>query len=285
MQCVICSCELRTIAKYNYKSEQFRRIYTGQHVYQCIKCGLKQVDNSRVDNLALTKYYAHDYRNVAKIAVADTEGQHVYYKARGHALAALVASVPARAFELGPGYGYNLQGLRERFPSVQLFTDEIDVSLSAKLTAQRASLCDGGYDTIILSHVLEHFTNPVDLLKQAKAALNVGGTLVIEVPNDPFGIYPLNGPDEPHLTFFTDDTLRKCLEIAGLPIVDLFAAGPDMRRKSLKNFLKPLIRNALTATPIIKGLMHKRSASIQGKVDMARRNPNGIVLRAVVGGQ
>ena len=41
------------------------------------------------------------------------------------------------------------------------------------------------YDIIILSHVIEHFKNPKDVLLKIKSMLNGGGYIYIEVPNSP----------------------------------------------------------------------------------------------------
>ena len=132
--------------------------------------------------------------------------------ARAAALAELAAEhcvgPAARAFEVGAGYGYNLSALKALYPDLLLFTDELDESIDLPDEIQRASLSDGPYDIVILSHVLEHFAYPKRVISATLNALSKNGVVVIEVPNDVPGIVPLNGPDEPHLTFFTAQTLN-----------------------------------------------------------------------------
>lgn len=278
--CVLDGGELAPASQYVFKSQVFRSIYTGRNIFRCTRCGLRQIDVSRVNNAALTKYYQYDYRNVAKIGTATGETGKRYYQARGRALASLIVGQPSSVFELGSGYGFNLTAVKERFPEVRLVTDEIDTSMA--ITAERGSLQEGPYDVIMLSHVLEHFTDPVQLLRDAGAAVAPGGTMIIEVPNDVEGIYPLNGPDEPHITFFTEATLRQAITTAGLTPERVFAAGFDNRFKTLKNRMKRAVRGLSTVIKPLGYLLSKRSARVLKDVDISGPNPRGSVLRAVI---
>lgn len=58
------------------------------------------------------------------------------------------------------------------------------------------------YDVIIMSHVLEHLTAPVETLQWAYDNLKPKGLFYIEVPNSLNFI-------EPHLSFWTSQTLIK----------------------------------------------------------------------------
>jgi SAM-dependent methyltransferase len=277
--CVSCGGGLTPVRKYQFKSAAFRRVYRDRAVYGCRDCGLAQVDVSKVDDGALARYYRTEYRAVAQIGVGDPG--HRWYRARAAALAKLAAShslrVPQRVFEVGAGYGYNLLAMKELYPDVLLFTDELDETIALPASIDRASLEDGGYDIVTLSHVLEHFSNPKSLIASALNALTVGGILLIEVPNDVPGIYALNGPDEPHLTFFTAKSLELLL---GTPTI--FGAGPPYQRKTIYMRSRRAALRVLRHTPIVSDLIARRRAQIISPDSFCARRTDGIFLRAVL---
>lgn len=286
MACVLCGGSLDRYQRYAFRSKVFRGIYLDDHMYKCHACSLRQVDVSKVDVDKLTRYYVHDYRNVAKIGVDTSGGSSPYYKARASALASLVrATAPRTAFELGSGYGYNLRAISVRFPGIELFTDELDAIAPVSLGAKRRKLEDGPYDIIILSHVLEHFTDPVSVLRTAAGALASGGSLVIEVPNDVEGIYTINGLDEPHLTFFTEPSFRLLMEKAGARVADLFTGGADYREKTFANTTKRMIWAVAPRIPVVRSLFAAREKRGMAQIVATKLyNPRGNVLRAIVTG-
>jgi SAM-dependent methyltransferase len=277
--CVSCGGGLTPVRKYQFKSAAFRRVYSDRAVYACTDCGLAQVDVSKVDDDALSHYYRVEYRAVAQIGVGDPG--HRWYRARAAALAKLAAShslrAPQRVFEVGAGYGYNLLAMKELYPDALLYTDELDQTIALPKSIRRATLGGGGYDVITLSHVLEHFSNPKSLIASALTALTVGGILLIEVPNDVPGIYPLNGPDEPHLTFFTAKSLELLL---GTPTI--FGVGPPYQRKTIYMRSRRAALRILRRMPIVSGLIGRRSARIISPDSFCARRTDGIFLRAVL---
>ena len=285
MTCVIDRAEISPIRDYDFKTVDFKQIYHDKYVYKCRACGLEQVDVSKICSEKLIDYYKFAYRNVAKIATADSDGQRNYYRARGRALADLIKTAPTRVFELGSGHGFNLMEIKNRYPDALLFTDELDETAGGTSLAVKGSLSDGPYDVIILSHVLEHFADPVTLLRASADALSPGGNIILEVPNDIPNIFPLNGPDEPHLIFFTIPTLKYCISSAGFTDISIFTAGPTVRYKNLKNRLKPVIRDLITSLPMFSNYMKRRSAKLNDLVDLSQHNLEGNVIRAVLSGK
>ena len=136
---------------------------------------------------------------------------------------------------------------------------------------------------IILSHVLEHFTDPVDLLRKAAGALSEGGVIVIEVPNDVDGILRYNGEDEPHLTFFELDTLATLFERAAVSVLDSYGAGPPNVRDALAHRARRFVRNSIAALPLGNRLVQARtSSSVRSDDRFDQRDADGLFLRAVV---
>ncbi len=82
---------------------------------------------------------------------------------------------------------------------------------------------DKKYDVAILSHTLEHFYNPVDILLKIKNMLTDDGAIIISVPNieqqlkDGF----LNALNFEHTYYISHAYMNLMSKIAGLEIVDI----------------------------------------------------------------
>jgi SAM-dependent methyltransferase len=278
-KCVSCGGRLKPVRKYDFKSEAFRKVYSDRHVYSCVECGLSQTDVSKINEAALSRYYRAEYRAVAQIGVGDPG--HRWYRARATALALLAAEhlprSPARVFELGAGYGYNLLAVKELYPAALLFTDELDETVTLPEAINRAELSAGVYDVVILSHVLEHFTDPKRLIRSVLNALTLGGIVIIEVPNDVPGIFPLNGPDEPHLTFFTAETLTPLLGSSAV-----FGAGPRYQRKTLYMRGRRFAARIVRRIPVLSKLVERRQIQVVSPESFSVRRSDGVFLRAVL---
>jgi SAM-dependent methyltransferase len=80
------------------------------------------------------------------------------------------------------------------------------------------------YDTVLLSHVLEHCIDPAVALNNVKEVIAKGGRLIVEVPNNAaFGFwhYRQSWPwsDVPrHLHFFTRESLKMLLQRCGFEV-------------------------------------------------------------------
>ncbi|MBX7457192.1 class I SAM-dependent methyltransferase [Qipengyuania sp. 1NDH17] len=286
--CVTCSGPLRFQRRYVFESDAFRRIYSGREVYRCEACNLSQVDTAKVDDAALTQYYREDYRKVGSAGRLN-EATRQWYLKRGEALAELARNHAVESvvsiFEVGAGFGYNLRAFGQRYPGARLETDEISgVANEARAGAIAAGqLGDGRHDVVILSHVLEHFTDPRALLERVWQGLRRGGIVVIEVPNDVDGIERFNGPDEPHLTFFEEPTLRALLGRTRFEIAELFPAGPAYVERSRMRSARQALRWVLYRIPGMGAYLHRRAArNVAALPDFSGENPRGVFLRAVL---
>lgn len=107
---------------------------------------------------------------------------------------------------------------------------------------------DEKYDFIIFADVLEHLTNPQNVLEHLKNKLKTNGKIVISLPNVAFlqnRINLLRGKwdykdfgtlDKTHLRFFTIKTGEKLAEDAGLKI----AKTKPYNQFGILNHIKPL---------------------------------------------
>ena len=66
---------------------------------------------------------------------------------------------------------------------------------------------EGKMDVIIISHVLEHVSDPKGFLSFANSFLKKGGALFVEIPCNDFQHKTIM---EPHLLFFDKKPLKFC---------------------------------------------------------------------------
>jgi 2-polyprenyl-3-methyl-5-hydroxy-6-metoxy-1,4-benzoquinol methylase len=162
----------------------------------------------------------------AQDASVDTE--RVYQNDGNPALIALLDASPMRVLDVGCGAGDNVRLLKLRYPGCELH-GVTQSPAEANIAGQWLTACwvfdiESGFpqpltemrfDTMILSHVLEHLRDPALVLQRLSALLMPGGCMVIAVPNALSWVmrlrfmrgnfdYQVEGVlDETHLRFFT----------------------------------------------------------------------------------
>lgn len=104
----------------------------------------------------------------------------------------------------------------------------------------------GGYDLITAFHVVEHLSDPIDMLKVLAKKLGRNGRMVIEVPSSEDALLTLYGSAafqhftywSQHLFLFSAETLKQVAVRAGLRIVSI----KQYQRYPLSNHLYWLSR-------------------------------------------
>lgn len=137
----------------------------------------------------------------------------------------LVNDYPYKIIEIGPGPGAFVMVWKEKFPQSEYHVLESDQSCHKVLKEMGAKILDGKdekieeqYDFIILSHVLEHVSEPISFLRSFVDKMKKGGHIFIEVPCMDWKHKAI---DEPHLLFFDKkpmDILLKKLKLTKLKI-------------------------------------------------------------------
>ena len=170
--------------------------------------------------------------------------EHAYYSVVRYPLVSMLEGPAGSVLEIGCGTGQTLEYLKKtganRVVGVELrkevalaaFDNEfIDEIYNVSFLDEIPPLSGQIFDTIILSHVLEHFTDPRIVLDKIKTHMHRGSTLLIAVPNVRHltVLLPLviNGRfdytntgilDHTHYKLYTRDSIIKTLRVNGFAI-------------------------------------------------------------------
>ena len=82
---------------------------------------------------------------------------------------------------------------------------------------EKLPIPDGGADTIIARHILEHTYEPIKVLREWKASLKRGGRLIIAVPNQ--GVHNSLMMNIEHRSAYNPESLKDLLTLAGFEVV------------------------------------------------------------------
>jgi SAM-dependent methyltransferase len=142
----------------------------------------------------------------------------------------------ATVLDIGCGVGYILDAFAHR--GYRTFGIEPATDVAFDVHQRLAAVPrDTRYDVVILNHVIEHLTEPFDLLNQAADAVAEGGVLVIGVPGlDSLPThgnlrYVVNGHH--HLCAFSRACLQRALRRRGFCAFRVLDDGTTTRRMRL----------------------------------------------------
>lgn len=137
--------------------------------------------------------------------------------------------------ELGPGPGFFAHHWLTQYPVTTYLAIETDTSCHVPLQEMGVKLVDVSaladknmsIDLIVMSHVLEHVSNPTEFLKDATRNLRTGGAIFIEVPCRD---WEHKSVDEPHLLFFDKEPMRQLLNQLGFDHIEMSYHGQEIDR-------------------------------------------------------
>jgi SAM-dependent methyltransferase len=204
----------------------------------CEGCGLLFV-NPPPDPETLKSFYSpegtwgasHDQRTDvlerrAQRVLAGEVKQNQQRRARHVILEALQGLAPifdpppgAATLDFGCGGGKLLNGLQEAGWRTYGIEPSSDVAFLRHRRLEDIPR-EPSFDLVILHHVLEHVSEPLDLLQRLSAAMRPGGALFISVPR--LDTLPQHGDfsyclnARTHIVSFSEDCLRELLRRAGL---------------------------------------------------------------------
>lgn len=245
--CIACgSPELDSFGPYRYDSgDTFIRFAPGLRILECPNCGLIQVPHADLDLAKLTEYYAHHYREDGHSSAGSAQMRARRY-ARGLSLwrwgATYLERAPARLYEFGAGHALNMAAARTLWPEAELACDDLDTTSLAEsddpgVSKTPVDAFEASLDAILICHVLEHLKDPAEVLRRLHGALAPGGLVIIEVPNDRPDVVSRHHVHDPHVTFFSQNTIGALFDHR---LADLYAvkaivtAGPLLPKPGLR---------------------------------------------------
>lgn len=163
-----------------------------------------------------------------------------------------------RILDIGTGTGSNLELLAALGHEVTGMTISRDEAIEcgqsgfrvviADAARRHLPFADGSFDGVLLSHILEHLAEPVDLLTVLRPVINNGGAIYVALPNAVYYKQRLDFlrgrfrysetgiMDRTHLRFFDLNSARSLIESAGYRILDEQVSGAvpslGLRRKA-----------------------------------------------------
>jgi len=219
----------------------------GYTIIDCKKCEFKHVfpfpPEEKLQKLYREDFYSLEKPDYFKHMQKDLEWWMLTYSnyynlfekyTRGRRLLE-IGSGPGYFLKCGERIGWEVLGFE---PSKQAYRYSINKGVKVIndfFTAEKAGTYDK-FDVVHLSFVLEHLTDPLALLKNARRMLNKEGLISIISPNDynplqnilrrnldfdPWWIVP-----EQHINYFDFDSIQKLLKRLKFEIVELQGTFP-----------------------------------------------------------
>lgn len=204
-------------------------------VVQCTACSLVYLANPPADDHLYEEYHGNISPGEYSAESPETALRelHAINRQRVGLMQKLVPG--GYLLDVGCGRGYFLKtAIAHGYDAAGIDVSEVAAAYARQELGVRAdtrSLKDvaavgGQYDVITMWHVLEHFIDPFDALRDVHRALKSGGLCMIEVPNLHSLKFILSktkweGGNHPlyHRTFFAASTLRAALIRSGFRAV------------------------------------------------------------------
>lgn len=151
----------------------------------------------------------------------DKRANRIYdYISRYHKIR---SGIRPKILDYGGANGYNLIPFVKSFSCYILDFERWELSNDIKYLGQNLEdlTNTSDFDVILVLHTLEHEIEPVHLITDLSYRLKEGGLLYVEVPLGCFKEWQFLSEPLTHINFFSEQSLFKCLELAGLSVADL----------------------------------------------------------------
>ena len=253
--CPVCEAsESKIIGDYIATSD----LLSGYYLSVCQSCDFTflspELSSSAWDEYN-SKYFlsAHGGVNRAPITLAFHEGIAKIRLAHIKREIGLSKLSLSRVLEIGPGMGHFADAFLKASPNVDYYAVESDSSVWPELVkkgikvipADAAHSVTGGFDLVVISHVLEHTLKPVNSLKAMTKFLNIGGLLFVEVPCRD---QDYKKQHEPHVSFFSKVALETLAARAKFTDVKVSFHGDTLSDIKKYDFSRRVIIKLLNIT-------------------------------------
>ena len=233
----------------------FVQVYSGHSdcffgliIVRCLGCG-HRTSIPRIPEDRLAKFYQNVYFDKSY-----ESKKHDFLVRQAAGRASFIASNATfkknetlRALDFGAGFGHIGNELRSRFNRKKVIYDVVETNQWALdyliahknhinfIAGDLSDIKCSNYDLIILSHVLEHFNNPLCFLSEISKKMSPEGIIFIETPNED-DLW--KAEQEPHLQFFSMQSLGKMLVAAGFAITRQDTCGDPIEDILMRRELK-----------------------------------------------
>jgi 2-polyprenyl-3-methyl-5-hydroxy-6-metoxy-1,4-benzoquinol methylase len=222
----------------------------GVNIIQCGTCGLVQTEY--VSTAAVEKYYDTYYRAGYDESIREAFRKESADQARSQ-LTYIDTILPSthfeKALEIGAGAGEMANALTQK--KTKVFVTELDPRYRVLLKANETITVIDNYslttpeftnffDIAVLSHVLEHVTDPIQSLDMLSSTLKQDGYLFIELPNEVQMLKEKGFQGKGHLYYFTLDTFKKMISVQGsFEILEIRTSNRSIDDYMASNFTLP----------------------------------------------
>jgi SAM-dependent methyltransferase len=233
--CPVCQYEKCSIlGPYIAKSEPFK----GRELAKCLQCNAVSMYPCFLECIS-NEYYSTQYWT-DEIFNRRLPALRVQAHARCLFIQPAVTSkTHLRILDVGAGVGYMNWGLRRVWADSQIEYTAVEVNPAAvnylrldpgvNHIASDLDEVNESFDIIVLSHILEHITDPVKFLGKIFCLLNKsGGCVFVEVPNMD---YMFKNRNEPHVIFYSPESLSSVLTRPGIQVVRVETCGHTIWKK------------------------------------------------------
>jgi len=222
----------------------------GFDVIDCQHCGFKHIIPLPT-NEELKGAYQHDYYSQEKPLYIDRhredlEWWNLVYGERYEMLEKYLPSHRRRLLDIGSGPGFFLlngqtrcwqvKGIEPSGQASEHSREVLKLDVVNDFFSEKTASDLGMFDAVNMSEVLEHISDPANLLKLVSGQINPGGMLCLVVPNDfnPFqsvlsehlGYNSWWVAPPHHINYFDFDSLHKLVERCGFEVVHKEATFP-----------------------------------------------------------
>ncbi len=217
----------------------------------CRKCGFL-FQKTPLDQASLMTYYASsEQRRTRDLEDIDRDvfQQQIQFLARE------IPEAPQHVLEIGPDTGTFLDVVRSRWNCETYYEEAnqeacqiLDTATPHLNVSSQDESALGGFDGIILRHILEHVPDPVHWLRSLAKRLSEKGVLFIEVPDWTLLDQDTGFISFEHVSYFTQGSLSQLLQRAGYAVVcqemALNRTYANARHRVLRIIARPLSRDA-----------------------------------------
>jgi SAM-dependent methyltransferase len=240
--CPICNSSIfSVIRKYRSNSKLFHKSF----LYKCLNCDFV-LTNPKPSDEDLFNYNSN-YFISAHGGISKNRDSEAFFESMAIIRFKYIKNYSSLNFndalsilEIGPGNGHLAKYIKNTNLNILYDSVEADRHCHSNLLFNGINVVEykniyKQYDLIIMSHVLEHVSNPFTFLDSYKNFLKLNGYFFIEVPCRDWMHKTL---DEPHLLFFEKKSLLYLFEKLNMVPIDIAYYGRTIDSLAKKSLLQ-----------------------------------------------